>query len=385
METSSDSTQVAEKILNHLYDSKFIHRYGTSINIQTHEHQKSIEDRYNLLKDEFAKINKDGNDYIDIDELKIFLEAYQDQAHIALPKDYYITLFKLIDINKDNKITIQEFVGAYVLLEEKLKLKKIKLEKLRDELQLSMNKTIKEKERYNNEQLNPFGVSLDAHIKISLLEARDLRPMDYNGKSDPYCILSIDGKHRQVSSYKPNTLDPVWNEDFFLPVTSKEETVKIEVMDKDSFGSDDLEGIVHISVKELLHQENIDDWLGLKRPTGEEEMGFLRLRIQLIWSKRQYYTDMLSKSEKQMSRIDKDLTELEKYIELIEKPYGIILYGEIMNLVESKLLEKGEESIHYSESNKNYLALSKINNNESFAMKLDNVFKGVLSKLLNVI
>ena len=67
-------------------------------------------------------------------------------------------------------------------------------------------------------------------------------------------------------------------------------------------------------------------------------------------------------------------------MEIIEKPYGIILYGEVINLTESKILDKGEEAIHYMSGSRNFLAASKISKNESLAKTLENVFRGTISK-----
>ena len=152
-------------------------------------------------------------------------------------------------------------------------------------------------------------------------------------------------------------------------------------MDKDTFGSDDLEGIAEITVQELLHQQRIEDWIGLKSKEGETEMGYLRVRIQLLWSKKQYYYDLMAKTQDQAERVQNDLNELDKYLVLIDKPYGILLYGEVMNITNSKILEKGEEAIHYSANQRTFLATSKIKNNESLAIRLGNMFQGVISKL----
>jgi len=151
-------------------------------------------------------------------------------------------------------------------------------------------------------------------------------------------------------------------------------------MDRDAIGSDDLEGIVKISCKELLHQQKVEDWIGLTSETGDKEKGDLRVRIHLVWSKYQLYDDMYTKSLDQARKINNDITEIDRYLEIIVKPYGIILYGEVLNLTESKLLEKGEEAIHYLSGSRNYLATSKIAKDESMAHRLEQMFRGTLSK-----
>ena len=96
-----------------------------------------------------------------------------------------------MDIDKSQSITIQEFVMAYILLEEKIRLKKIKLQKLDDELRTTKEKFLKGMNENKGERLTSEGISENATIYITLLEARDLKPMDYTGTSDPYVILPL--------------------------------------------------------------------------------------------------------------------------------------------------------------------------------------------------
>lgn len=209
------TSELALELVSKLIDNQLVNRYGTSIrqNFAIDQEEKIIQ-KYEVLKNEFEKINKDDNDFIDLEEFKTFVKSYENTTHKKLPKGYCEQLFSLIDIDHDKKITIQEFVSSYILLEEKLKLKKIKLTKLLDEINDSLQQSEVKLKKYDKEVLNFNGLIKDASIMITIMEARDLRPMDFNGKSDPYCIISLNGKHKQTTSYKPNTLNPVWNENF---------------------------------------------------------------------------------------------------------------------------------------------------------------------------
>ncbi len=53
---------------------------------------------------------------------------------------------------------------------------------------------------------------------VEIFEARGLLGKDMLGSSDPYCTfyLTTNPLARYNTSYKPKTLDPVWNEDFVL-------------------------------------------------------------------------------------------------------------------------------------------------------------------------
>ncbi|KAJ9590096.1 hypothetical protein L9F63_016775 [Diploptera punctata] len=73
-------------------------------------------------------------------------------------------------------------------------------------------------------------------LKTEIIEGKDLKPKDPNGMSDPFCTLYLNSDSTTPfnTSVKPETLDPVWEESFTLPVTSPEEEIlNIEVWDFD--------------------------------------------------------------------------------------------------------------------------------------------------------
>jgi Ca2+-dependent lipid-binding protein len=87
-------------------------------------------------------------------------------------------------------------------------------------------------------------------LTVHVVEARDLRPMDMDGTSDPYVVLQIEDQ-RIETNYKKSTLSPVWNESFTFDIMHGKEPLKIVVMDKDTFGNDDFEGQCHVSLNGL--------------------------------------------------------------------------------------------------------------------------------------
>ncbi|XP_049820275.1 protein unc-13 homolog 4B isoform X3 [Aethina tumida] len=74
-------------------------------------------------------------------------------------------------------------------------------------------------------------------INVEIIEAKDLRPKDSNGLSDPYVTLYLasNNAHRYNTSVKQTTLNPVWEEHFALPLNdnSQEDTLVLEVWDFD--------------------------------------------------------------------------------------------------------------------------------------------------------
>jgi len=66
-----------------------------------------------------------------------------------------------------------------------------------------------------NEIVNKYGIANNALLSVTLFEGRDLKPDDFLGKFDPYIMMRVDTE-KITSNYKPDTLDPVWNEDYSL-------------------------------------------------------------------------------------------------------------------------------------------------------------------------
>ncbi|XP_069677889.1 protein unc-13 homolog 4B isoform X4 [Periplaneta americana] len=73
-------------------------------------------------------------------------------------------------------------------------------------------------------------------LNVEVIEAKDLRPKDANGLSDPFCTLFLTSSvsHRYNTSVKQETLTPVWEEHFSLPVENPSDDILcIEVWDFD--------------------------------------------------------------------------------------------------------------------------------------------------------
>ena len=264
---------------------------------------------------------------------------------------------------------------TYIVLEEKIRFKQIRLQKAYDELSQTREKYYKGMIENQNEKLNSEGIAENAVVNVSVLEAKDLKPLDFIGKSDPYVILIVDDK-KEKSTYKPDTLDPVWNEDFVLSVKSKMSVLRVEIFDKDAVGDDDLEGLVHIPMMSLINQQKMDNWYELENEDGGEEKGRIRLRLQLIWSRYQYFQDNLGRTDQKLSKIKKDMEDLNQYLELFEKPFGILLYVEIDDNVSKIMWGDTDEILPQNTIGRRTVSSPK---HRDFANTFENVLRGTFS------
>jgi|LauGreDrversion4_2_1035121.scaffolds.fasta_scaffold224813_3 hypothetical protein len=79
-------------------------------------------------------------------------------------------------------------------------------------------------------------------------------------------------------------------------------------MDKDTFGKDDLEGLCDFSLVNLQDQMKHDIWLDLRDENGRPSKGRIRLMLQWIYSKVQYFSEYLARWDETLS---KDIEEKE--------------------------------------------------------------------------
>ncbi|KAF5807077.1 putative C2 domain, GRAM domain, PH-like domain superfamily, VASt domain, C2 domain superfamily [Helianthus annuus] len=119
-------------------------------------------------------------------------------------------------------------------------------------------------------------------LTVAIIEGTNLAPLDSSGFSDPYVVLTCNGKTR-TSSVKLQTLDPQWNE--VLEFDAAEEPpslLDVEVFDFDGpFGQ--AASLGHAEIRFLRHttEELADMWVPLEGRLAKSLQSKLHLRIFL--------------------------------------------------------------------------------------------------------
>ncbi|XP_066567929.1 multiple C2 and transmembrane domain-containing protein 1 isoform X3 [Amia ocellicauda] len=116
-------------------------------------------------------------------------------------------------------------------------------------------------------------------VSISLIEGRDLKPMDNNGLSDPYVKFRL-GHQKYKSKKIPKTLNPQWREQFdFHLYEERGGVIDITVWDKDAGKRDDFIGRCQVDLSTLVKEQT--HRLDLELMEGE---GMLVLLVTLTAS-----------------------------------------------------------------------------------------------------
>ena len=119
----------------------------------------------------------------------------------------------------------------------------------------------------------------------------------------------------------------MWNESFTFEINLGTEPLRIEVLDKDTFGEDDSEGISEVMLVDhgIPDQLKHDIWVELvDKKTLKKTGGRLRLMIQFVHSKVKYFEDYLARWDNTL-REDAELkVQVEGFIRQLETPFGFL-------------------------------------------------------------
>jgi hypothetical protein len=107
-------------------------------------------------------------------------------------------------------------------------------------------------------------------------------------------------------------------------------------------------------MKDLDDQQKYEGWFFLQDQNGKPTTVQIRLRIQFIWSRYLYFHQKNEKADTNLKRLGEDIQEINKYLEMFNKPYGLILYAEILEILNKKVFDDQDEVIY---------AMPKISNN----------------------
>ncbi|XP_030621191.1 multiple C2 and transmembrane domain-containing protein 2 [Chanos chanos] len=112
-------------------------------------------------------------------------------------------------------------------------------------------------------------------LTINLKEGRNLVARDRSGKSDPFVKFKFDGKTFYKSKVVNKNLNPSWNESFSYPVRDLEQSVYLNVYDRD-LRSNDFMGSTSFALSKLDLDKTTEMVLRLEDPSSPEpDMGVI--------------------------------------------------------------------------------------------------------------
>ncbi|KAK4049600.1 Tricalbin-2 [Microbotryomycetes sp. JL201] len=116
----------------------------------------------------------------------------------------------------------------------------------------------------------PLGV-----VRILFKGARDLKNVEFSGKSDPYARVLHSGIVLARTQVIDNDLDPVWDEIVYIQVHSKKDVFVVEVMDYQHLSKDRSLGVTELTVADLLQEgsdKTVHPWISTGKHLRKESL-----------------------------------------------------------------------------------------------------------------
>ncbi|ORY07619.1 hypothetical protein K493DRAFT_310160 [Basidiobolus meristosporus CBS 931.73] len=119
------------------------------------------------------------------------------------------------------------------------------------------------------------GVDMEAAVgvlKITVRSGRNLKNLEFMGMSDPYVILQCNNRAELGrTSVKKNTLNPVWDETYFILLHRLSDTLSLEVYDKEEVKKDRSLGTASFDLSTLSESpEQVDVLAKVIREGGKQ-------------------------------------------------------------------------------------------------------------------
>lgn len=104
----------------------------------------------------------------------------------------------------------------------------------------------------------PSNEPIHVLIRVYIVKATGLHPMDFNGKADPYIVLNLGSrKFSDKENYQSKQLNPVFGRCFETEATFPHDSMlTIQVFDWDLLGKDDLIGETKIDLENRFYSRH---------------------------------------------------------------------------------------------------------------------------------
>ena len=367
--SSPEISDLVSNLLKELIDKRTVKKLGTSIDQHmSFNYKKAIEAKFIQLKKEFNSIDYNEDSFLSIEEFYRFFASKNNNVK----KEEIQCLFELADKDKNKKISLNEFIYIYILLEEKLKMKKESLKDVKDSLSSKLKIYQNKLKDYQNEEYNSNGISNDNEIKIHIIEITNLKSLIMSPKCKVLINLMdkkgdiINEKETQLIS---GTSNPKFNEIFSFQVQDYNCYIKCILSDSDNLINDGYGSFV-IKLIDLQDQSVHEMWYDV---VGGSSGCRAHVSVSFTYNNNKKYKDLISKTSQQIDKVSQNIFQIENLIEKINQPFGLIMFNKIKEILDKKILNKSENDSDYLGSSRISLYTDPRNSKFSYSESPNNL------------
>jgi hypothetical protein len=347
------------KELNKDIDSEELRKAGTELELNmSRDYQLTLEARFIELKNEFNSLNNNANALLSIDDLYNFFS----QKNQGVQKEDIQSLFELTERNRNLKVSINEFIYMYILLEEKIKLKKDSLNQVKNKLSRKLENSHEKLKEFEAEEYNSQGISKQNELSIKIIQIKNLQGI-YKCKIILYLMNKSGEILDEKETQSKHGMNPIFNEIFSFRVTDDQCYVKCLISDSDTLINEG-HGYFIIHLVNYYDQIRKEIWYDIK---GEQEMAKVLISCCFTFNNKKKYTDLITKTSQQIDKLTQTIFQIENIIGRINEPFGLLYYHKIKEIKDKNVLDKSGNLNEYLSSSRLSVYSNQRNSKLSFS------------------
>ena len=338
MELSPEIEEKTSEIINNLkteiLNKENFLKAGTEFELNMRQdYQQTIGKKFINLRRQLNSLDTGNKKEFSMDDFYKFFSS----KNPGVKKEDIKSLFELTDPerNLENKITLNEFVSKYILLEEKIKLKKGDLSRITNQQRKKIEKYQDKLKEYEREEYFSQGISKQNEFSIEIIKIVNLQ-----GINRCKIILYLMNKSGEILDEKETrtVADPKmeFKEIFSFQVTDDQCYIKCVLSDSDTLINEG-HGYFIIELVDYFDQMRREKDYDI---IGEQNNAKVYVSCIFSFNNKKKYTDLISKVSQEIDSLNQIIFQLDTIIDKTNEPFGLIYYNKIKEIKDKNFLGK---------------------------------------------
>ena len=284
--------------------------------------------KIDILMNAFEELGWDNQKDLTQNEILLFLNGHSSQGQFD--QTLAQKLFQILDVDDQNKITVEEFIKGYLQFEADLKKNNDEFNKRFMKEQNNYNNLEEQCRLYKSEKLSPEGFCENAKITVEINDVDIQKEIEginsviikviYNDK--------IEEKKLMINN-KNNNL--IVNEKFEFKPTSRKDKFEFIMLTVDESNVESVIGSKRFPLDQITSQEEYLVQITIPEMEGDEEISaaVINCKIILFWSDYEFYEEKKKKSEAKLKKIKEASNKTSYYLQKIKEIYNLRGYKSI--------------------------------------------------------
>ena len=277
--------------------------------------------KIDILMNAFEELGWDNQKDLTQNEILIFLNNHCPQGEFDTTLAQ--KLFQILDVDDQNRITVEEFIKGYLQFEADLKKNNDEFNKRFIQEQKNYNNLEEQCRLYKSEKLSPEGFCENAKITVEITDVDIQKEIEGISSVIIKVIYNDEIKEKKLMINNTNN-NLLVNEKFEFKPTSRKDRFEFIMLTVDEDNVESIIGSKRFPLDQITSQEEYLVQITIPEMEGEEEISaaIINCKIVLFWSDYEFFEEKKKKSENKLKKIKEASNKTSYYLQKIKEIYG---------------------------------------------------------------